>query len=509
MKRLCFLFVGLSILAGSAVAQAAPDPSDAAFRDAQLMTAAQVGDALADGAVRIAAGDPALRALVDADRAAEQTRRALELQVAALRGQAGPAVEARQAGVRRDLQAATETAARSRTALLQAFPNFAVLTDPAPLAIKEVQALLQPGEALVLMQPVGDHIHLWAVTREGSVWRRTDAATAPQDVQALTDRLRQGTGRGAEDASKGAPQPGQDGQSEARRLYEILWRPIEPAVGASRTVYVAAGDYLAELPPALLIGDRSQGAEIDYLVRRHAFVSLPSVSSLRTARSLARMQTVRTRFVGFGMARQDQAPTKGFADLPGVQRELHGMARTLGVRSGSASPQATEADIKASDLDGVAIIDFAAHGLPAGSVETGGEPALMFGAGGGEDGYLTASEAAHLRLSADLVILSACDSGAAGAPGPAYGGLMRAFFFAGARSLLIANWDLDDRAAARLTTEVARQLRRGATTAEALRQAQLKLLNSPEARDQTDPAKWAALSLVGDGGAILGPVAAR
>ena len=505
------LVVALSALClcafGEAYAQDRPAAADASFMDAQLMASAGISTALADGAARIAAGDPELTRLVDADRAAAQARRSLETELAVLRGQGGEAPARRAVGIAADLARATIQAEQSRQALLAGFPAYGDLTDPAPLAIRDVQTLLQPDEALVLMQPFEDAIFLWAITPSTHVWHRVEAENAPADIEALLTKLRRPGGRGAEDASRRGRRPSiaDVGLAEGRRLYDVVWRPIAETVGAARTVYVVADGYLAGLPPAVLVSDE-RTATPAYLVRRHALVSLPGVSSLRAAKATRPSRLVSSQavlFRGFGMVRQDEAPAKGLPDLPGVRRELYGIARALGVNRGSVTLEATEAAIKASDLDGVSLIDLAAHGLAAGTEGGPGEAALVFGAGGDEDGYLTASEAALMKLSAELVILSACDTGATGEPGPAYGGLLRAFFFAGARALVVSNWALDDEVAERLTTRIVREMRAGQPAAEAMRRAQLALLDDRRRPEFADPSHWAALSLVGDGSSHL------
>lgn len=502
------IFLALSALcwcaSGAAAAQDPPTLADASFRDAQLMASAAVSDALADGAARIAAGDPDLIRLVDADREAALARRTLETELAVMRSQSGEASARRVAGITRDLAEATAQAAGSRATLLARFPAYADLTDPSPLSISGVQSLLRPDEALVLMQPLDGAVFLWAITPQAQTWRRVEAGAAASDVEALIARLRRRGGRGAEDASRPGRRGAADdvGLAESRRLYQTLWSPVADTVGAARTVYVVADGYLAALPPALLVSDDRTGPPA-YLVRRHAIVTLPGVASLRAVRASRPTARRTSLFRGFGMVGQGDAPAKGLADLPGVRRELYSIARTLGASRRSVDLQATESVVKGADLDGVALINLAAHGVAAGSQDGPGEAALVFGGGDGNDGYLTASEAALLRLSAEMVILSACDTGATGEPGPAYGGLMRAFFYAGARSLLVSNWDLDDAAAERLTTRIVREMRAGRPAAEALRQAQLALLDDPRRPEFSDPSRWAAFSLVGDGSASL------
>jgi CHAT domain-containing protein len=120
-----------------------------------------------------------------------------------------------------------------------------------------------------------------------------------------------------------------------------------------------------------------------------------------------------------------------------------------------------------------------------------------------DDGYLSASEVAALKLDADWVILSACNTAAGGAKGAeALSGLARAFFYAGARAMLVSHWSVDSAATVKLITSAV-----GATThdktlgrAEALRRAMLAMIDKGETRE-AHPAYWAPFVVVGEGSA--------
>ncbi len=116
---------------------------------------------------------------------------------------------------------------------------------------------------------------------------------------------------------------------------------------------------------------------------------------------------------------------------------------------------------------------------------------------GGDDGLLTASEVAGLRLDADWVILSACNSASGiGAGGPAYGGLASAFMEAGARALLVSHWPVRDDAAERITVETVRGTRRGEPRAVALRHAMMRLMADRRVPQSANPAIWAPFVLI-------------
>jgi CHAT domain-containing protein len=121
-----------------------------------------------------------------------------------------------------------------------------------------------------------------------------------------------------------------------------------------------------------------------------------------------------------------------------------------------------------------------------------------------DDGLLTASEVAQLKLNADWVVLSACNTIAGDKPGAeALSGLARAFFYAGARALLVSHWAVSSEAATRLTTSTFDRLKSNPNMgrAEALRQAMLAYLNDASSPRNAYPALWGPFALIGEGAA--------
>jgi CHAT domain-containing protein len=201
---------------------------------------------------------------------------------------------------------------------------------------------------------------------------------------------------------------------------------------------------------------------------------------------------------------------EGLSPLPETADELRSVGKKLGVSEsdihlGSA---ATEAAVKRANLTPYRVVYFATHGLVAGEVVGLAEPALVLTlpaeATDLDDGLLTASEVAQLKLNADWVVLSACNTAAGEKPGAeALSGLARAFFYAGARALLVSHWRVDSEAAARLTTSTFEALHRDPSIgrAEALRRGMLAFLNDTSSSWNAYPDYWAPFSIVGEGGA--------
>jgi len=207
------------------------------------------------------------------------------------------------------------------------------------------------------------------------------------------------------------------------------------------------------------------------------------------------------------------------APLPETADELCGVARRLGVPDSEIllGADATEARVKdlseQSRLADYAILHFATHGALSGQVQGSAEPGLILtpppkGTSDPkqlerDDGFLTASEIAALKLDADWVILSACNTaGAQGEDAEALSGMARAFFYAGARTLLVSHWEVGSDAAVKLTTRAFEELKAHPEIgrAEAFRRSMKELIEKGSPVD-AHPSQWAAFVVVGEGGA--------
>jgi CHAT domain-containing protein len=217
----------------------------------------------------------------------------------------------------------------------------------------------------------------------------------------------------------------------------------------------------------------------------------------------------------------DQAVlARGLPELPETGDELRQVAKTLGAGADAVitRAQASEATVKtlsqSGALENYRVVYFATHGLVAGEVEKllnfRAEPGLALSlpavANDFDHGLLTASEVADLKLNADWVILSACNTAAGDRPGAeALSGLARSFIYAGARSMLVSHWSVNSEAAVRLTTGTFAKLAAAKEMgkAEALRETMLAILDDSRDRDDAHPIYWAPFSIIGYGGSHL------
>jgi CHAT domain-containing protein len=205
--------------------------------------------------------------------------------------------------------------------------------------------------------------------------------------------------------------------------------------------------------------------------------------------------------------------------LPDTRDELVSIAESLGVDpAGSVfvGLDATEKNVKSLDLSATRVVAFATHGLASGDLNGLSEPALALTSpevSGEEDsdGLLSMSEILGLDLNADWVVLSACNTAAAdGSGAEAVSGLGRAFFYAGARSLLVSHWPVHSQSTTELMTTLfrAHASEPDLDRAEALRRARIHLIDEVAFQDSdgsplfsyAHPIFWAPFTIVGDGG---------
>jgi CHAT domain-containing protein len=544
------------------------------FSLADAVRGRAVQQSLADSSARATAKDPALAFLVRKDQdLAKQigaelgTLNNLLALPSDQRGdQSVPAINAEIEKLRADRKATQDEIKRR-------FPAYADLVDPKPPTVEDIRAALRPGEAMLSFYFGHDASFVWAVPKDGAVAFAAVPATQAQ-MAAKIHKLRESLEPQGPMVSDIAPfdlalayelyasllQPVEAGWKSEKSLIVVT----NGALGElPLSLLPTAPSQLATKAGAPFSGYR----DVPWLARTHAVTIVPSASTLVTLRRLPPASADRDKLIGFGdpyfnaqeeaeadseqsavpmqvasapsddkvsqiavrgiplklrssphVEDVDKAELTMLPRLPDTRDELTAMAQALNVDPAKVlylGRAANEQNVETLDLSHYRIVAFATHGLVPGDIDGLTQPALALTepgiAGIKGDGLLTMEEILGLKLNADWVVLSACNTAAgAGAGAEAASGLGSAFFYAGSRALLVTNWSVQSTSARELTTDLFRRQAADPTLArgEALRQAMMALLDGPGAIDASGqalytyahPLFWAPYSVIGDGG---------
>jgi CHAT domain-containing protein len=541
--------------------------AEESFRLADAVRGAGVQRALAQSSARAAAADPALADFV---RREQDTQK----QIGALQGLLTNVLAGaeRDENAVRALRTQIDTLRGARAALRQEierrFPSYAQLIDPRPATIDDARKALRANEALIATYVGRTQSFVWAVPASGAPAFAAVSKGRARIAEAVAN-LRKSLDPNA--ATLGDI-PAFD-VALASSLYDDLLKPVEAGFANANSLLVVPHDALGQLPFGVLVTQRGELAperasdalfanyrQVPFLIRKAAITQLPSVASLATLRGLPVPPANRKAFVGFGdpwfnpeqaaeakaeqstqtaqlvtrglqtrglkLVRRNAPATQGVDSaelgllprLPDTADEVRGIALALNADAADVilGAAANEKTVKGMDLSDRRVVMFATHGLIPGDLNGLTQPALALSApsvaDADGDGLLTLDEVLALRLNADWVVLSACNTATGdGAGAEAVSGLGRAFFYAGTRALLVSNWPVETTSARALTTDLfARQARNpDLARAEALRQAMAGLIDGPGLVDPASnatvfayshPIFWAPFTLVGDGG---------
>jgi len=523
---------------------------DEAFRMADLARGSTVQRALAASASRVRIGDPALAGLARQEQDLQREISALAEAIDNLLARGRIAEQDRiVADMRAELVKLREQHSRSQAEIEQRFPNYAALLNPRPVGIAAIQALLRPEEALVSIYAGSDRTFVWAIPASGRP-RFAIVPLAAAELDLKVDSLRQSLDPQAE-LSGLLPRYRFD---IAHELYAKLLAPVAAGwQGASALIVVPHGR-LGLLPFGVLLTEPYSAAPArlpyadmaaaPWLIRKTAVSLLPAAVAMPALRAPGMDQHAGRAFIGFGdplfstaaipatslrgLLRRRNLPSRAvlagdidlnpridfrrLPPLPDTALEIEEVARVLAAdpaREVFLRERASEAQVKKADLSPYRVVMFATHGLMGGELPGVYQPALALAnpelSGDGEDGMLTMEEVLGLRLQADWVVLSACNTASAGGrSSESVSGLGRAFFHAGAKSLLVTSWAVETESARLLTTEIFRRQAADPALprARALQQAALWLMQQSAGKDYSyaHPMFWAPYTLVGDGG---------
>jgi CHAT domain-containing protein len=482
-------------------------------------------------AVRLAAGASRLAQLVRRDQDLTTEADALDKAIiAAVSNEPARRNSTAEQQIRDRLSVIAKERDALQKALASEFPDYAALSNPQPLTTKQIQALLANDEALLIFN-FSTTSYAWIITKTDANW--TELNISGKDLDAQVSALR----------SELMNQGQKFDPDLAYHVYQATLGAFSEKIAAKKRLTIVTNGALSSLPLHLLVTKDPSGKtvrQVDWLVRSHAVTILPSVASLKVlrgrsevafaarkpmiafadpvfskhARAEARKHLARRSITSFYRGTQVDVAEIGEAldQLPGTRREVKKIAVDMKAdpRDIKLGLEATETAVKQARLDQYRIVYFATHGLLAGELEkfavTKAEPALVLTIPGKpsdfDDGLLTASEIAQLKLDADWAVLSACNTaGDDGRPGAeALSGLARAFFYAGARSLIVSHWNVSDVATAKLMLGTFGQASRNPklSHAEALRNSILAMIDNAKSDDEANPRLWAPFVVVGE-----------
>jgi CHAT domain-containing protein len=533
----------------------ATTPIAEAFLAAEQARAQSTQRALARAAARVAAGDSQTTNLARQVQELRYRREAARKQLVAEYGRPTERWDAtRIASMRQTSEGLDHDLTAAAARLRVAFPRYGELASPEPVDVTAAQRLLRDDEALVSLFTLDDRVLVWLLRLGRSTVYR-DIEVKRKDLTDLMTRVR----TSLDQSLNGGLSTGQLAPFDvaaAHALYQLLLAPVAAEFVGAKHLLVVPDDVLLSVPFGVLVTTEGEAhhrlaeqaaqrrapgppefadyVKLSWLARDYAISVLPSATSLRILRQSARARgTDAEPFVGFGdpvlqgrgqhrggpmvVARSSAAVNalRDLPPLPATRDELLALANALGADPARAlylGARATKPELMALNGSGrlgrARVLSFATHGLLAGEIVGLRQPALVLTppqqATDQDDGLLSLDDIVGLKLTdTDWVVLSACNTGAGDGSGEALSGLARAFFFAGAPTLLVSHWSVDDRATQALMTQIFKRYAndRSLSRAEALRQGMLALMVQAQGPSAyfAHPFAWAAFSVVGEG----------
>lgn len=545
------------------------DVATETFALADAIRGQAVQGALGASSARASAKDPALAEMV---RKEQDLGKRIAAQQAALNN--ALASDARDDNVIKATNVALGNARKdldaARREITRRFPTYADLVNPKPPSIAQIKANLKDGESMLSFYFGRQSSFVWAVPKDGAPAFAT-IDSKPGDLESKIRKVRESL---EPNASMISEIPAFD-LKLASELYALLLKPVESGWKRSNSLIAVTNGALGLLPLSLLPTEIAEldpnektlfesYRNVKWLARTHAVTMIPSSSALMTLRQIPKAREGRAALMAFGdpifstaQAEQatqikaeddkvrvadasatmrgaplkrrnapqldgvDSAELAQLPRLPDTADELTSIAKALKAdpaKSVFLGKDANEASIKGADLSGYKVLAFATHGLVPGELNGLTQPALALSApavAGSKDGdgLLTMEEILALKLDADWVVLSACNTGAgSGAGAEAASGLGRAFFYAGTRALLVTNWSVHSQSARELVTDLFQRQSDDAalTRGEALRRAMMAMVDSAGYKGDSGenefvyahPLFWAPYTIIGDTGGL-------
>lgn len=346
----------------------------------------------------------------------------------------------------------------------QVAPELASLVTVTSTPIAEIQARIPDDEALIEYYYDEKALYAFVLTRDGLQGAKLEVQGLEEDVRSLRDSI---------DDEKS-----DKWRVASQSLYARLIKPIE-AITAKPRLLIVAHAALHYLPFAALHDGNA------FLIDRASLRFLPSASVVKYLRTGKTAKTAGLLALG----NPDLGDPK--YDLRFAEEEALAVTQTVPLSRALVRKEATESALREFG-SGFAYLHFATHGEF--NAEAPLKSALLLAKDDKSDGLLTVGKLYSMRMDADLVTLSACETGLGKiASGDDVVGLTRGFLYAGASSIVASLWKVDDRGTAALMNRFYQNLKDGREKREALRQAQIDTRAV-----LPHPFYWAAFQLTGN-----------
>lgn len=478
----------------------------------QQSAASSAADAINKLAQRFSAGSGELASLVRADQDLSSKQAGLDkVLVAALSKPTTERDTATEGRIRSRIEEVVVGKAKIQSTLTARYPDYAELAKPESLSVQETQQLLYGDEALVAFSFTKEAGYVWVFTKEQAEWYSIDISR--DQIIDEVKKLRSGLN------------PSSTQKFDRQRsysLYKKLFSQIEGVIKEKDRLSFVLDGALSSLPPSVFISTDPKDKDdnsVDWLIRKYSVSILPSVTSLKTLREKQSVASASKSLIGFAdpvfdltsknNKTEHQVAALALDPLPDTAAELIAVGNIVKAdrRDLYIGVSATVPSVKAASLDQYRVVYFATHALVAGETDkfskSKAEPAIVLSLPekptDENDGLLRASDVAQLKLNADIVVLSACNTAAGDKPSAeALSGLARAFFYAGARSVIASHWTVDSESAVLLMTRLFWQIqsKKSATYSEALQTSMLALIDDKWV-DFSEPKYWAPFVVVG------------
>jgi CHAT domain-containing protein len=377
-------------------------------------------------------------------------------------------------------------------------------------SLEEIKQIAQEQNATLVEYSIvpGQSLYIWVIHPNGKIdFRSVDLKTWLQQqnisLEELVTNTREAIGlsRSIIDVKVINPVNEEEQSKRLRQLHQLLIEPIAnllPTEPNQRIIFMPQGE-LFLVPFAALQDEQGK-----YLIEKHTILTSPAIQVLQLTRE--QRQRVRARggiplqgdnalIVGNptmpSVVLQNGEKPQQLANLPGAEREAMAIAPLLHTKALTGN-EATKAAVKAK-LPQARIVHLATHGLF--DDLQGLQSAIALAPSDTDNGLLTADEILQLKLSAELVILSACNTGRGRLTGDGVIGLSRSLIAAGTPSVIVSLWAVPDNPTEELMTEFYTNLyQKKFDKAQALRQAMLKMME----KHRDNPRAWAAFTLIGE-----------